>query len=105
MENNKYDYYKNLHPDWSEEQICTAVSLDMSAAKVVTEEGPSIDPNNPDIIRSILEGARTWLQEVLPNVFAKVAHFFDKMIMSIGEWIQKGLSFVLESIALLLGKS
>lgn len=28
----KYEYYKKLHPEWSHEQIVAAVSVEMSAA-------------------------------------------------------------------------
>ena len=105
MNNEKYEYYKNLHPEWRDEQIWSAVSIDMSAAKEISERGNSVSPNDPDLIKAVLDGARNWLRDVLPNVFIKVQAFFDKMIQSIGEWIQKGLSYVIELISKTLGKS
>lgn len=105
MNNEKYEYYKNLHPEWSDEQIWSAVSIDMSAAKEIGERGNDVSPNDPDLIKAVLDGARNWIRDVLPNVFIKVQAFFDKMIQSIGEWIQKGLSYVLELISKTLGKS
>ncbi len=104
MSNPKYDYYKSKHPEWSDEQIWTAVSLDMESAKVIDERGEDINPNDPDLISSILNGARNWLKNVLPTIFAKVAQFFDKMLSTIETWISKGLNFVIESIAKLLGR-
>ena len=77
----------------------------MSAAKEISERGNSVSPNDPDLIKAVLDGARNWLRDVLPNVFIKVQAFFDKMIQSIGEWIQKGLSYVIELISKTLGKS
>ena len=105
MSNEKYDYYQRLHPEWSEEQIWAAVSIDMNAAKEINERGNDVSPNDPDLIKAVLDGARDWLRDVLPNVFVKVQAFFDKMILSIGEWVQKGLSSVLELISKTLGKS
>lgn len=104
MNNPKYDYYKSKHPEWSDEQIWTAVSLDLESTKVIEEEGADVDPNDPDIITNIINGARSWLQEVLPVVFAKVAQFFDTMLSTIGQWIQKGLTYVIEAIAYLLNR-
>lgn len=105
MSNPKYDYYKSKHPEWSDEQIWTAVSLDMESTKVIDGRGEDIDPNDPDLLSNILNGARNWLQNVLPAIFAKVAHFFDQMLSTIEKWISKGLNFVIESIAKLSGRA
>lgn len=104
MSNPKYDYYKDKHPEWSEEQIWTAVSLDMESDKVIDEKGSNVDPNDPDMIKEVLDGARKWLGEVLPEIFAKVSKFFDTLLATIGEWVQKGLSYVVEAIAYLLNR-
>ena len=105
MSKEKYNYYQKLHPEWSEEQIWAAVSIDMNAAKEINERGNDVSPNDPDLIKAVLDGARDWLREVLPNVFVKVQAFFDKLILSIGEWVQKGLSYFLELISKTLGKN
>lgn len=60
MNNPKYDYYKAKHPEWSDEQIWTAVSLDMESDKVIDEKGADVDPNDPDMIKEVLDGARRW---------------------------------------------
>lgn len=104
MSNSKYVFYKSKHPEWSDDQIWTAISLDMESEKVITEKGKDIDPNDPDIIKEILDGARNWLKEVLPNVFAKVSHFFDKLLTTIGDWVSKGLTYIVDAIAMLLNR-
>ena len=103
MNNERYDYYKKLHPEWSDEQIWIAISLSMEADKTV-DEGKDVSPNDPDVMKGILEGARNWLREVLPNIFAKVSDFFDKLIATVGDWIQKGLSYALDAIEYLYEK-
>lgn len=100
----RYDYYKQLHPQWSDDQIWAAISVEMNAENVLAKEGDQMKPNDPDVIREILTGARDWLQDVLPNVFARVGEFFNRMISSLGEWISKGLTYVVEAIAKLLNK-
>lgn len=104
MDNSEiYKKYKELHPDWSEEQIAMAISISMEADKTV-EDNKDVDPNDPELIRGIMEGARRWLQEVLPDVFAKVAAFFDDVIIHLGEWVSKGLSYVFDAIDYLYDK-
>lgn len=104
MGNPKYDEMKAKHPDWSDEQIWTAISLDMEADKVIDEKGADVDPDDPDIIKEIIIGAKRWLSEVLPQIFERVRNFFDKLITTIGTWVQKGLSYVVDLIDTLFGK-
>lgn len=104
MNNPKYDEIKAKHPDWSDEQIWTAISLDMQADTVINEKGDDINPDDPDVITEILRGAKTWLKEVLPDIFAKVAKFFDNLLSTIGEWVQKGLTYAIDAIAYLFNR-
>lgn len=105
MENPKFNEIKAKHPDWSDEQIWTALSLNMEAEKTIEKAGKDVNPNDPDIIKEIIVGAQNWLKEVLPNVFAQVAKFFEKMISTFGEWVQKGLTYVVDAISRLLNKN
>lgn len=104
MNNPKFEAIKAQHPDWSDEQIWTALSIDMEADRVINEAGADVDPEDPDIIKRIIVGAQNWLRDVLPEVFAKVAEFFSRLILTIGDWVQKGLTFVVDAIGRLLGK-
>ena len=98
MNNSKYDEMKSKHPDWSDEQIWTAISLDMEADKVIDEKGSDVNPDDPNIIKEILIGAKKWLSEVLPQIFERVRNFFDKLITTIGTWVKKGLAYVVDLI-------
>lgn len=104
MNKEKFNKIKAKHPEWSDEQVWTYISLDMQADVVIDENGKDVDVNDPDIIADILRGAKNWLQEVLPDIFAKVAKFFDKLLTTIGEWVQKGLSYVVDAIAYLFNR-
>ena len=68
---------KEKHPQWSDEQIKSAIAIELSAGNVVDKAGKDASPEDPDIVRAVLEGAKEWLHEVLPEVFVKVAAFFD----------------------------
>lgn len=94
-----YQKIKEKHPEWSDEQIWTAVSLDMQADVVINEKGDDISINDPDIIEGIIRGAMEWLDEVLPVVFEKVRALFSNLLQNLGNWIRKGLDYVMEYIS------
>lgn len=105
MESNRiFERYRRQHPEWSDAQIWAAVSIEMEGENVIGRKDGDIEVNDPDIIREILDGARNWLRHVLPEIFAKVADFFERAIATVGDWVRKGLAFVIESLAKLLGK-
>lgn len=104
MMEEKYNYYKELHPEWSHEQIMAAVSIAMSAGNEISKAGADVSSDNPELIQSILQNARDWLKVVLPDVFAKVAEFFDFLINNIGVWVGKGLGYIIDAIDYLYQK-
>lgn len=97
-ENQKYNEFKAKHPEWSDEQIWTAVSLDMQADNVIESKGKDINPNDPDIIEQIIKGAMEWLDEVLPYIFEKVREFFFRLLANIGDWVREGFNYILEHL-------
>lgn len=96
--NERYDYYKKNHPDWSDEQIWMAISIDLKAKDTVKYSNGDVDLHDESIMISIIEGARQWLNVVLPDVYEKVKTWFDTIIKSIGRWIQKGLNYLLDEL-------
>lgn len=98
MNNERYDYYKQNHPDWSEEQIWTAISIDMQTKNTVLSGGRDIDITDPDVISTILRKAGDWIKEVLPHIFEKIGKFFDQAIATVLSWAKKGLQYLQELI-------
>lgn len=99
MENNdRYNFYKRNHPEWSEEQIWMAISIDMKAKDTVKKGGEDIDIHDESVLKKILEGAREWLNVVLPDIYEKVKNFFDNILKNIGKWIQQGLNYLLDKL-------
>lgn len=94
----RFDEIKAAHPNWSDEQIWTAVSLDMEADKVIEDKGEDVDPNDQDIIEEIIRGAMEWLDEVLPIIFEKVKVIFQNLLSTIGNWVRKGMEYIFEYI-------
>lgn len=98
MDNPIYNRIKSDHPDWSEEQLLSAVSLSMQSEAVIEKAGADVDINSPDIIEQIIRGAEAWLEEVLPLVFEKVEQLFRNLLNHIGDWIRKGFDYVMRLI-------
>lgn len=98
MNNPKYDLTKANHPEWSDEQVWTAISLDMETDRVIEIKGSDVTPDDPTIIKEIINGAKKWLSDVLPQVFERVKSFFDNLINTIGAWVKKGLEYVVDLI-------
>lgn len=97
MENNeRYKFYKENYPDWSEEQIWTAISLDLKSKDVVVKNGTDIDINSPDIIEQIIRGAEQWLEVVLPQIFEKVKVYFEKLLDQLADIIQKKVGDIIQ---------
>jgi hypothetical protein len=93
----KFDIIKEKHPNWSDEQIWSAVSLDMEADRVIEEKG-EISPDDPDIIEEIIRGAMEWLDDALPMIMEKVRDLFNALLQNIGNWLRKGMEYVMDFI-------
>ena len=93
----KFDIIKEKHPNCSDEQIWSAVSLDMEADRVIEEKG-EISPNDPDIIEEIIRGAMEWLDDALPMIMEKVRDLFNALLQNIGNWLRKGMEYVMDFI-------
>ena len=93
----KFDIIKEKHPNWSDEQIWSAVSLDMEADRVIEEKG-EVNPDDPDIIEEIIRGAMEWLDDALPMIMEKVRDLFNALLQNIGNWLRKGMEYVMDFI-------
>lgn len=87
----EFDEIKAAHPNWKDEQVWTALSLNMEADKVIESKGNDISVNDPIIIEEIIKGAKKWLAEVLPVIFEKVKDFFQKLLANIEVLVKEGL--------------
>lgn len=95
-----FDRVKAKHPDWSDDKIWTQVAVEIQG-EIVIDENPN--GNFQDVLLQVLAKAKEWLLEKLPEIFVKVADFFDNLLNSLPEWakkgIQKGLEYILRVLA------
>lgn len=103
MNNERFERIKAKHPDWSDEQIWMAVSIDMQQDATIDQKGDDIDPNDPIIWEVIVSKAKDWLQEVLPVVFEKVKEVFVGLLNKVKEWISNNIPVVIDWIREFIG--
>lgn len=65
-----YDFYRDLHPEWSHTQIMTMA--------IVGEIGPG--PGIIEQIREIFKKAAEYMSREFPRIFEKVKHGFATII-------------------------
>ncbi len=102
INNERFDRIKAKHPDWSDEQVWMAVSLDMQQDTTI-DQNKDVDPKDPNIWETIVIKAKGWLQEVLPVVFEKVKEFFNTLLRRIREWIEENVPVIMENIRNIIG--
>ena len=100
--NERFDRIKAKHPDWSDDQVWMAVSLDLQQDATI-EQNKDVDPNDPNIWKDIVNKAKDWLQEVLPVVFEKVKEIFAELLNRLKEWIAESIPVVFERLTDLIG--
>lgn len=101
--NERFDRIKAKHPDWSDDQVWMAVSLDLQQDATI-EQNKDVDPNDPNIWKTIVTKAKGWLQEVLPVVFEKVKEVFNTLLNRLKEWIAENVPVIFERITELIGE-
>lgn len=99
--NERFDRIKAKHPDWSDDQVWMAVSLDLQQDATI-EQNKDVDPNDPNIWKTIVTKAKDWLQEVLPVVFEKVKEIFAALLNRLKEWIAENVPVIFEKITELI---
>ena len=100
--NERFDRIKAKHPDWSDDQVWMAVSLDLQQDASI-EQNKDVDPEDPNIWKTIVTKAKDWLQEVLPVVFEKVKEIFAALLNRLKEWIAENVPVIFERITELIG--
>lgn len=91
-----FEQLKSDHKDWSDEMIWTQVSVMLSSEEAISNQKDAT--LTEALLKTILEKAKDWLKETLPDLLLKVADFFDDLIARLPEWAKKGIGFVFKCI-------
>lgn len=87
-----YQQVKEQHPDWTDEQIWTQVSVMIGADDAVTNS----DPSTPleALLEIVIRKAEEWLRTNLPRIFAKVVDFFAQLWERLPDIVMRGLNYL-----------
>lgn len=94
-----YNKFKIKHPEWNDEQIWMAVSMDKQTDNVIEERGANINPYAEEVIEEIMHRAMEWLYDKMPYIFEKVKEIFTRLLSNIGDWIKQGLKYVFDNLS------
>lgn len=84
-----FNELQKMHPDWSDKQIWAAVSIMLSSDDVISASGPNVTYSE-DLFRTVLEKAKRWLSETLPDIYAEVADYFNELIDNPSDCAKQG---------------
>lgn len=85
---------RKAHPEWSDEQVWTQVSIRLSGEKTISLN-PDMKANDNDIVKTIIEVAEGWIRENLPYIWEKVKEWFANILNNIIDWFkERGWSFI-----------
>lgn len=94
----EYDLNRELHPNWSHNQIMLKLAVDDSIGDVLNKGNTDINPNNPVFLRALLNGAKEFLSSV-GCVALEILTFLDDAIDSLTDLIAKGISWVGDALS------
>lgn len=94
-----FNVIKKDHPEWSDEQVWTQVSVHISGEKVISQN-PNNNENDSLIVRSIIEMANNWLRDNLPYIWEKAKDWFAGILNRIIDWFkERGWDFLMDVFA------
>ena len=91
-ERQEYDHIRRMHPNWSHKQIMTKLALDIQTI-VVVDRGHEKPEDDPDLLREILQGAKSFLIGVGCIVW-DVFEAIDDAIDTLTDLIASGISYI-----------
>ena len=91
-----YAELKRINPTWTDEQIWTQISIMKSTGEHLNDH-PACEVSE-DVLKIILEKAKDWLFNKLPDIFEQVYTFFDDLIESLPDWAKQGIKYAIKLI-------
>lgn len=89
-----YQEIREAHPDWSDEQVWTQVSIRLSGEATISNN-PDMTANDNEIVKAIIEMADRWIRDNLPYIWEKVKDWFANILNNIFDWFkERGWSFI-----------
>lgn len=87
-----YDEIKEDKPSWGHKQIMFKVAM-LEKIDTIPEGPGDPDPDDPKVMKSVLEGAKDFLNSV-GIVFGTVITIIDQTLETLGDIIYRGISSI-----------
>lgn len=78
----EYDYQKGKHPDWDHSKLMVKVGFNDKVDSML-EQGRDVDPDDKDVMQSLVEGVGDWLERTLPRIWEGVKNLFSSILEGI----------------------
>lgn len=89
-----YQEIREAHPEWSDEQVWTQVSIRLSGEQTISLN-PDMTVNDNEVVRTIIEMADQWVRDNLPYIWEKVKDWFTNILNNLIDWFkERGWSFI-----------
>lgn len=89
-----YEEIRAAHPDWTDEQVWTQVSIRISGEGTISLH-PDMAANDNEIVKTIIEMAERWIHDNLPYIWERVKVWFANILNNIIDWFkERGWSFI-----------
>lgn len=98
-----FDLYSRMHPNWCFKQVMAKVALEEQGDIVIENGGIDVDPKDPSIWLTILEGVKTTLSK-FKSIGRSIFIAIDSAITSLKGLIRAGIQRIGDVIDNLLDK-
>ena len=98
-----FGYYSRMHPNWSFKQVMAKVVLEEQGDIVIENGGTDVDPKDPSIWLTILEGVKATLAK-FKSIGRSIFIAIDSAITSLKGLIRMGIRKIGNTIDILLNK-
>lgn len=78
----EYLYQQKKHPNWDHKKLMCKVGFTDKVDDMIDTQG-DIDPNDKDVMKSLVEGVGQWLERTLPRIWEGVKYLFANVLRNI----------------------
>lgn len=93
----RYRQIQTEHPHWDHKQIMCKLAFDRQSDRIIDGGGNNPNPNDPIILKQILEGAKRWLKQIGNSI----NEYIDSALRKINNLIKSGIEYIADIFGLL----
>ena len=98
-EKKRYRQIQEEKPHWNHEQIMCKIAFERQLNKTIEEGRNNTNPNDPIILKQILEGAKRWLKQIGYSI----NEYIDSALRKINNLIKSGIEYIEDKLTDIIG--